>query len=188
MVKKILIMGMVCLGLLTGCVKMNKFYIENKETESEIESESQTSPNMDPGPQTWYINIGVPEELRATIELYSKNYVNTELSAEYKQLVTVSFETVEPNTIVEDMDERLSEDSSFCDIYFCYVEQFAEIEEIGGCIYSVQTEYMDKNGKILSIGLLPQASVVEQEVKKDMIDYFKECLGYDEEPLFPENE
>ena len=40
--KKILIMGMVCLGLLTGCVKMNKFYIENKETESEIESESQT--------------------------------------------------------------------------------------------------------------------------------------------------
>ena len=133
--------------------------------------------------------IGVPEELREFFDVYTEGYSETEFAKELIDVILqIEIENIEINTIVEDMDAELNENNYFYDIYFCYEEQLPEIKSLGGCVYFVDTEYMDKSGKNLYIGLLPQSSLVEQEIKKDIINYFRDRMEQDFGSHFPEEE
>ena len=157
MVKKLLIMGLAALMLFTGCYSRETVSVE-KVTQPE-------RPIMDaPGDGPWELSvlIAVPEELREFVELYAEGYSETEFAKELNDVILqMEIETIEINTIVEDMDVVLNENNYFYDIYFCYEEQLPEIEALGGCRYSVYTEYMEKTGRNLYIGLLPQESLNE---------------------------
>lgn len=181
--KKILIMGLAALMLFTGC--------RSRESVSVEKVTQQERPIMDePGDGPWELPvlIAVPEELREFVELYAEGYSKTELAKlDESLLLEVRFETLEIDTLVEDMDKGLNENGYFYDIYFCYEEQLPEIEALGGCRYSVYTEYMDKTGRNLYIGLLPQESLGKQEVKMDIVNYFKERMEEDFGSHFPED-
>ena len=180
--KKILIMGLVLLMLFTGCRSRESVSVE-KVTQPE-------RPIMDaPGDGPWELPVlvAVPEELMEFVELYAEGYSKTELAkVDESLLLEVRFETLEIDTLVEDMDKGLNENGGFYDIYFCYEEQLPEIEALGGCRYSVYTEYMDKTGRNLYIGLLPQESLGKQEVKMDIVNYFKKRMEEDFGSHFPE--
>lgn len=182
MVKKLLIMGLAALMLFTGC--------RSRESVSVEKVTQQERPEFDKieGPVTYYVDILVPEELMEFVELYAEGYSKTELAKlDESLLLEVRFETLEIDTLVEDMDKGLNENGGFYDIYFCYEEQLPEIEALGGCIYSVYTEYMDKTGRNLYIGLLPQESLNEQEIKKDIINCFHDRMEQDFGSHFPED-
>ena len=182
--KKILIMGLAALMLFTGC--------RSRETVSVEKVTQPERPIMDePGDGPWELPvlIAVPEELREFVELYAEGYLETEFAKELNDVILrMEIETIEINTIVEDMDVVLNENNYFYDIYFCYEEQLPEIKALGGCAYSVHTEYMDKSGRNLFIGLLPQSSSGEQEIKKDIINYFRDRMEQDFGSHFPEEE
>ena len=182
--KKILIMGLATLMLLTGCRSRENVSIEKSTTEKG----TTETPTIFGGPEPWYITIAVPEELLEYVEMYAGAYVENEMSEEDKELMTMRFEVVEADTVVEAMNTGLNEDGYFYDIYFCYDEQLSEIVEIGGCAYSVRTEYLDKNERYLTIGLLPQGTAFERDIKKDMINYLVEQIETEYGTHFPEVE
>ena len=176
-------MGLAALMLFTGC--------RSRETVSVEKVTQPERPIFDePGDGPWVVPvlICVPEEIREFVELYAEGYSKTELAKlDESLLLEVRFETLEIDTLVEDMDKGLNENNYFYDIYFCYEEQLPEIEALGGCRYSVYTEYMDKTGRNLYIGLLPQESLSDQEIKKDIINYFRDRMEQDFGSHFPED-
>ena len=184
MVKKILIMGLAALMLFTGCRSRETVSVEKvTQPERPIWDEPGDGPRVVP------VLICVPEEIRELVELYVEGYPETEFAKELDSVVfDMYIKTIEIDTLVEDMDKGINENNYFYDIYFCYEEQLPEIEAMGGCRYSVYTEYMDKTGKNLYIGLLPQSSLGEQEMKKDIVDYFHDRMEQDFGSHFPEVE
>ena len=177
-------MGLAALMLFTGC--------RSRETVSVEKVTQPERPIFDePGDGQWEVTvlIGVPEDLREFVELYAEGYSETEFAKELNDVILqMEVEDIEIDTLVEDMDKGLNENGGFYDIYFCYEEQLPKIKALGGCAYSVHTEYMDKSGRNLFIGLLPQSSSGEQEIKKDVINYFRDRMEQDFGSHFPEVE
>ena len=154
MVKKLLIMGVAALMLFTGC--------RSRESVSVEKVTQQERPEFDKieGPVTYYVDILVPEELMEFVELYAEGYSKTELAKlDESLLLELRFETLEIDTLVEDMDKGLNENGYFYDIYFCYEEQLPEIEALGGCRlqkkYSTMPTSISSSPSSPSLAILP---------------------------------